>query len=163
MPKRNTSPDPNGVIQFRPGESFGRAITDLARGWGQSRNEVIRRLALLAWSGLTMDYYDPLDRLAQAVGGPQDFLRACDYVRGVLTSLDRDRLEQKVQPLNGKDRLDFVHRCVRDIVTGRQGDPSPKRKKTTEEAPVNQGLEAWPEPVRDIDRTRGETTAAPAD
>jgi hypothetical protein len=130
MPKKSAVPDPNGVIQFRPGESFGRAISDLAVTWGVSRNEVVRRLALLAWAGLSIEYYQPLDRLAKAFTGASDFLRACDYVRGVLASHERDRQEQDAQPLQGRQRIEFVERCVEDFVRGREVKPTKMETET---------------------------------
>jgi hypothetical protein len=82
---------------------------------------VVRRLALIARSRLSIDHYEALARLANAFGGPNDFLRACDYVRGALASVDRDRQERKADSLQGKQRVEFVERCVEDVVMPRQG------------------------------------------
>ena len=158
MAKKSASPDPNGVIQFRPGESFGRAISDLAGNWGVSRNEVVRRLALLAWAGLTIEYYRPLNQLARSFSGPNDFLRACDYVRGVLASLDRDRQEQMNHPLQGKERIQFVERCVEDLVLGRQIQSEPDRVGQDKETSGMERQEPQPEPYRKIRRDEGKGT-----
>ncbi len=74
--------DHNASIQYRPGVSFGKQLTNLSKEWGIPRPEVGRRLALMGAYELPLDLYSPLAEAADALGGVHGFEQACNCVNG---------------------------------------------------------------------------------
>src|ERR1700690_2771864 len=78
--KKERAVDHNATIQYRPGVSFGKQLTNWSKKWGIPRPEVVRRLALMGAYELTLDLYPPLAEAADALGGVHGFEQACNCV-----------------------------------------------------------------------------------
>ena len=73
------------MIQFRPGENFGRWIAQAAKTLGVSAAECVRRLAILAACKFTTDHYGKLLELAAfAEGEPDPWEHTCTAMRTLI-------------------------------------------------------------------------------
>src|SRR5262245_12564394 len=84
--------DFNTTLQFRPGESLGRRVAQVADQWGVSWNEATRRLVTLAACSLTPAYSPAVERLGDYLGGVNEYFQAADRVRVALHSSDTTRM-----------------------------------------------------------------------
>src|SRR4051794_23035676 len=110
---KKKAPDHNAPIHFRPGPSYGQLLSRYAEELHVSRNEVARRLGLLAANSLHAGYYLPIARLADFLGGGQEFEQATGRVHAVLDGSDWTRMELGPAPLGEQERINFVERWVK--------------------------------------------------
>jgi len=94
-------------IQYRPGESFGRVLADLARRWRIPKNDAAKRLAILAAFTLDVRHYSHVAELAGLIGGIHSFESAA---RQILVAVEseistRSKLKQKALDENARFKL----------------------------------------------------------
>lgn len=136
----------NAVVQFRLGPDINDRISNLARKWRVTPNEAARRLVTLATFGLNVNHYDAVERLAVALGGGNEFIRACDQALAALDSSDLSRQQLLEVPLRGQQRAAYLEEWVRTFTSGNQVE-SPD---ADDPAPVEPSR-----PYRAIDLNRG--------
>jgi hypothetical protein len=117
----------NPTLQFRPGPAMGRRVAEFADRWGVGWNEATRRLAALAACGLTPKYSPPVERLAEYLGGVNEFFQAADRVQIVLQSVDDTRAKLVQPPMSEAEHLAYVDDWVSSFVAAdsRQGLDTP--------------------------------------
>jgi hypothetical protein len=103
--------DHDAMIHFRPGESFGRLLSQFAQSWDVSKNEAARRLALMSAFGLGADLYPDIAAAAQQLGGSRSFEQACQHLRGVLDGALLERKSRNL-PLADSDAREVVAEAV---------------------------------------------------
>jgi hypothetical protein len=107
--------DPDAMIHYRPGETFGRLLARFAEDWQVTRNEAARRLALMSAYGLPADMYDLVARATEQLGGPKGFEQACHHLRGVLDGALMDRKQRKHPPMTADESRDAIEEAVRTL------------------------------------------------
>jgi len=123
-----TEAPPRALIQFRS-ILLERRIAEYASLWDLTPNETAKRLTALAAAGLKADHYGMLASLADALGGPSSFVKACHEVRIALDAANRAREGMGMGPLEGDERASFVEKTVNEMVASRQRQRQTKSRK----------------------------------
>jgi len=118
MTKKEKASAPNDTVIYRPGEAFGKVLSGICGEWQLSRNEAGKRLAVLAAFHFTRGDYAAIAKLADATGGSQDFVQACQQLRVAVDSANRARKDLKTSALDAKEQATFIERTVQSIVEG---------------------------------------------
>jgi hypothetical protein len=121
--KRKHSPKQEPPIQFRPGVELQQLVLTFATEHDLSVNEACKYLAALAVTGLDCRYYDLMFQMAQAMGGPNAFVRCCARV---LTALEGGVLATDKTQWLEPERSQFILRFIQKFVVDRGGKVRPE-------------------------------------
>lgn len=115
-PSKDDQSKREAPIQFRPGAELGHLIGAFAAEHGLHLNEACKSLIALSVVGLDCRFYDLMHQMADAMGGPNAFVRSCVHVDAALKGASRAR----GRPIQlDPERAEFVRQTVHDFLVGR--------------------------------------------
>ena len=100
MPRKEPQPEFNEPVAFRPGMLYGRALDQLVKQHGESRNTIARNLGMLSLAGLAAADYADIARAAEAVkflGVHETFAATCRALGPSCSRATGDRRKKLIE------------------------------------------------------------------